>query len=134
MKEITSGYTATAETTVTLETLACTVRSGSLQVFATPMMAALMEEAACNAVAPFLEEGETTVGTELNIQHTAATPQGLTVTAQAELVSANGRELLLNVTAYDDAGTIGHGTHKRFVVYAEKFQAKAEKRGTDLRQ
>lgn len=133
MKEITPGYTASAEVTVTSEQLACTVKSGSLQVFATPMMAALMEQAACKAVAPFLEEGETTVGTELNIQHTAATPQGMTVTAKAELLGANGRELLLNVTACDNAGEIGHGTHKRFVVYAEKFQAKAEKRGTDVR-
>lgn len=133
MKEITPGYTATAEAIVTPETFACTVRSGSLQVFATPMMAALMEEAACYAAVPFLEGDETTVGTELNIRHTAATPQGLTVIAKAELVSANGRELMFNVTAYDDAGEIGSGTHKRFVVHEEKFQAKAEKRGADVR-
>lgn len=131
MKEITPGYKATATTLITPDKLASTVGSGSLNVFATPMMAALMEAAACNAVAPFLEERETTVGTELNIQHTAATPQGREVTAEAELLSANGRELTLRVTARDSVGEIGQGMHKRFVVYAEKFQAKAEKRGAD---
>lgn len=132
MKEIIIGNTGTAKTVVTPEKLAVSVGSGSLKVFATPMMAALMEAAACEAIAPFLEEGETTVGTELNIQHTAATPEGLEVTAEAELLSANGRELIFRVSAHDSVGEIGSGTHKRFVVYSEKFQAKAEKRGSDV--
>lgn len=131
MKEITSGCRATATTAVTPDKLAAAVGSGSLNVFATPMMAALMEAAACNAVAPFLEDGETTVGTELNIQHTAATPQGMEVTAEAEILSVNGRELTLRVSARDSVGEIGQGIHKRFVVFSEKFQEKAEKRGTD---
>lgn len=129
MREITPGYTAEISAEVTADKLASAVGSGSLDVFATPMMAALMEQAACAAVAPFLEEGETTVGTELSIRHTAATPQGMTVTAKAELVSANGRELVLNVSASDSVGEIGSGTHKRFVVYAERFQKKTEERG-----
>lgn len=129
MKEIIPGLSATAHTNVTPEKLASAVGSGSLQVFATPMMAALMEEAACRAVAPFLEEGETTVGTELGIRHTAATPQGLMVIAEAELVSVNGREITLNVTARDSVGEIGSGTHKRFVVDAARFQAKTDGRG-----
>ena len=129
MREITPGYTAEVSAEVTADKLASAVGSGSLDVFATPMMAALMEQAACAAVAPFLEEGETTVGTELSIRHTAATPKGMTVTAKAELVSANGRELVLNVSAFDTAGEIGSGTHKRFVVYAERFQQKTEARG-----
>lgn len=129
MKEIITGLRATAHLTVDEAATAKIVGSGSLNVFATPMMAALMEQAACHAVAPFLEEGETTVGTELNIRHTAATPQGLMVIAEAELVSQNGREILLNVTARDSVGEIGTGTHKRFVVNAEKFQSKADGRG-----
>lgn len=129
MKEIIPGMRATAHLTVTDQTTAKTVGSGSLNVLATPMMAALMEKAACNAVAPFLEEGETTVGTELNIRHTAATPQGLLVIAEAELVSQNGREITLNVTARDSVGEIGSGIHKRFVVDAEKFQSKTDGRG-----
>ncbi|MBR3629680.1 MAG: thioesterase family protein [Oscillospiraceae bacterium] len=129
MREITPGYTAEVSVTVTADKLASAVGSGSLDVFATPMMAALMEQAACEAAAPFLEEGETTVGTELSIRHTAATPQGMTVTARAELLSANGRELTLRVSASDTAGEIGSGTHKRFVVDAERFRKKAEARG-----
>jgi predicted thioesterase len=129
MKEITIGTKASAVMPVTEDKTAKTVGSGSLLVFATPMMAALMEKAACEALAAFLEDGETTVGTELNIQHTAATPVGLTVTAEAEVTAVNGREITFKVTARDDAGEIGSGTHKRFLVFAEKFQNKANGRG-----
>jgi predicted thioesterase len=93
------------------------------------MMAALMEEAACNAVAPFLSEGETTVGTKLDISHDAATPVGLTVTATAEITGVNGREISYHVTAEDGVGVIGSGVHKRFLVDAERFLSKAQKRG-----
>ena len=103
--------------------------SGSLPVFATPMMAALMEEAACNAIAPFLSEGETTVGTKLDISHDAATPEGLTVTATAEITGVSGREISYHVTAEDGVGVIGSGTHKRFLVDADRFLNKAQKRG-----
>ena len=85
MEPITIGSKGTASVQVDETNLAVAVGSGSLPVFATPMMAALMEEAACNAVAPFLSEGETTVGTKLDISHDAATPVGLTVTATAEI-------------------------------------------------
>lgn len=129
MKEITIGAKAAAQMPVTEEKTAKQVGSGSLLVFATPMMAALMEQAACEALAPFLESGETTVGTELNIQHTAATPVGLNVTAEAEVTAVNGREIAFKVTARDDAGEIGSGTHKRFLVFTEKFQNKANGRG-----
>lgn len=129
MKDITIGTKAAAQMPVTEDKTAKQVGSGDLLVFATPMMAALMEKAACEALAPFLEEGETTVGTELNIQHTAATPVGLTVKATAEVTAVNGREIAFTVTAQDDAGQIGSGTHKRFLVFAEKFQSKANGRG-----
>lgn len=129
MKEITTGAKAAATMQVTAEKTAKTVGSGSLNVFATPMMAALMERAACEALAPYLEGDETTVGTELNIRHTAATPVGLTVTAEAEVTAVNGREIAFSVKAFDSVGEIGSGTHKRFVVFAEKFQAKTDGRG-----
>lgn len=129
MKEMTIGYKGTATTTAAETKLAVTVGSGSLRVFATPMMAALMEEAACNAVAPFLEGDETTVGTQLHIDHTAATPEGMQVTAEAEITAVNGREISLNVRAFDEVGEIGSGTHKRFVVFSEKFQNKTNQRG-----
>lgn len=129
MKDISIGTKGTAQMKVTPERLACAVGSGSLAVFATPMMTAVMEAAACNAIAAALEGEETTVGTALDIQHTAATPQGMTVTAEAEVTAVNGRELTFRVTASDDAGEIGSGTHKRFVVYAGRFQEKTDKRG-----
>ena len=125
------GNLGQAQTTVTAEKLAITVGSGSLRVYATPMLTALMEAAACKAAAPYLEEGETTVGTALDIHHTAATPEGMEVTASAELTEINGRELIFRVTAWDSAGEIGYGTHKRFVVNSGRFQEKAEKRGKD---
>lgn len=129
MKEITIGAKGTAVTTASEQKLAVSVKSGSLRVFATPMMAALMEEAACNALAPYLEGDETTVGTQLCIDHSAATPEGMQVTAEAEVTAVNGREICLNVRAFDEAGEIGSGTHKRFVVFSEKFQNKTNQRG-----
>lgn len=129
MKDMTIGFTASAETTATADKLAVSVGSGSLKVFATPMMAALMEAAACSAVSPFLEDGETTVGTQLCIDHVVATPEGMKVTAEAEITAVSGREISLNVRAFDEAGEIGRGTHKRFVVFAEKFQSKTNQKG-----
>lgn len=129
MEPITIGATGTASVMVDMPNLAMTVGSGSLPVFATPMMASLMEQAACNAVAPFLAEGETTVGTKLEISHDAATPPGLMVTATAEVTAVSGREISFHVTAEDGVGVIGSGTHKRFLVDAERFTLKARKRG-----
>ena len=129
MKEILVGETAEVYTRVTTDKLAIAVGSGSLKVFATPAMAALMEEAACAAVKPFLAENETTVGTALNIMHVSATPMGMTVFAEAEIIAVNGREITFNVVARDAIEEIGHGTHKRFVVNSEKFQSKTDTKG-----
>lgn len=101
--------------------------SGSLEVFATPAMTALMENAAMNAVAASLPEGSTTVGTRLDIAHTRATAPGETVTAEARLVEVEGRRLVFEVEARDSMGTIGRGMHERFVVDREKFMAKLKK-------
>lgn len=98
--------------------------SGTLKVFATPAMIALMENTAMNAAAAYLGEGETTVGTEINVKHLSATPVGGTVTCEAELSETDGRRLVFNVRAFDDKGVIGEGTHERFVVKTEKFLAK----------
>lgn len=124
MKEIKIGMSATEETTVTLENTAGTVGSGSLDVFATPMMVALMEKAAAAAVAGCMENDETTVGTKLDIAHVSATPTGMKVKAFAEVTEVNGREITFRVTAEDEAGEIGGGVHKRFVVFGEKFMSK----------
>lgn len=126
MKEIKIGMNAKAQTRVKKENLAVTVGSGSLEVFATPMMTALMEKAAAAAVADCMENDETTVGTMLEISHVSATPEGMNVTACAEVTSVNGREITFSVKAEDESGLIGEGTHKRFVVYGEKFMSKAK--------
>ncbi len=115
---------ATVKELVTEKNTAATVGSGSLQVYATPAMLALMEKAACIAVAPLLDEGATTVGTLLNVSHLAATPVGMEVSATAELISQEGRKFIFRVTASDESGIIGEGTHERFSVMAQKFTDK----------
>lgn len=123
-----TGAKYISETVVTDENTAIAAGSGSLPVFATPFMVALMENAAANCAEKFLEEGSTTVGTLLNVNHTAATPVGMKVTACAELTEAEGRKLTFKVTAWDEKGEIGSGTHERFIVYSEKFLKKAQER------
>ena len=115
---------ATVKETVTENNTAISVGSGSLKVYATPAMLALMEKAACEAVASILNDGETTVGTLLNVAHTAATPVGMEVSATAELIERDGRKLVFNVTANDESGEIGKGTHERFIVLSERFTEK----------
>ena len=111
---------------VTEENTAVTVGSGSLAVYATPAMAALMERAAAELCQSECPEGWTTVGTELHIQHRAATPVGLAVRAVAEVTAVDGRAISLKVSAYDEREEIGSGTHARFAVAVDKFMAKAE--------
>lgn len=124
MKEIMAGASASMELTVGEKELASAMGSGSLDVFATPAMIALMENAAALCAEPYLEGDETTVGTELNVKHLSATPKGMKVTAEAQLTEVNGRELVFTVKAADEAGLIGEGTHKRFVVYSKRFMEK----------
>ena len=116
------GAVSQAVILVTKATTVAAMRSGSLPVFATPAMIALMEEAACACIAPFLKEGETTVGTSLNIV-------GMHVYAEARLTAVEGRKLSFQVRAWDDAGEVGAGAHERFLVKEEKFVAKAQAKG-----
>lgn len=102
--------------------------SGTLKVFATPAMIALMEKTAWMSVAEHLEEGSGTVGTALNVLHTAATPLGMEVTCESELVAIDGRKLTFHIVAKDEAGVIGEGQHERFIVINEKFQEKADRK------
>ncbi len=124
MKTIECGIKGTAEIEVSAAELAVNVGSGSLDVFATPAMIMLMEKAACSCLDDYLENDETTVGTALDVRHISATPLGMKVSAEALLTEINGREFTFNVTASDEAGKIGEGIHKRFLVYGEKFMAK----------
>lgn len=127
---MTTGIKGKAETIVCTENTAKTMGSGTLEVFATPAMVTLMEEAAWKCVAAELEPGTGTVGTSMQIKHLSATPLGMHVTAECELVEIDGRRLVFSVQASDEAGLIGTGTHERFIVAEEKFVAKANsKRG-----
>lgn len=124
LQELKPGLTGTAETVVRETNTALAMGSGSLHVFATPSMIALMEQAACNAVAACLDEESTSVGTLVNITHDAATGMGKAVTATATLVEVQGRKLVFEITAADEDKQIGKGTHERFIVNKEKFMAK----------
>ena len=119
--EITVGLKGEASTLVEREDTAQEVGSGSLLVYATPCMVALMEGAACNALEGVLPEDKTSVGIELSISHIAATPVGMEVRAEAEITSVEKNILTYTVTAYDESGKIGEGTHKRAVITAQKF-------------
>ena len=119
--EITVGMKGEVSTLVEREDTAYEVGSGSLLVYATPCMVALMEGAACEAIAEALPEGKTSVGTELNIRHLAATPVGLEVRAEAEVTEVDGNSITFQITAYDEAGKIGEGIHKRAVITAQRF-------------
>ena len=88
-------------------------------------MIALMEKTCLLSVRPFLDEGQDTVGTQVHVSHTAATPVGMRVYCDSELIEIDRRRLVFRVTARDDAGVVGEGTHERFVIDTERFQAKA---------
>jgi predicted thioesterase len=119
--EIIVGMKGEVSTIVEREDTAAEVGSGSLLVYATPCMVALMEGAACEAIAECLGEDKTSVGTELNISHISATPVGLEVRAEAEVTAVEGKIITFAVTAYDEAGKIGEGTHKRCIVASQRF-------------
>ena len=123
--EITIGLKAEVSTVVEREDTAAEVGSGDLLVYATPCMAALMEGAACEAIADALSETQTTVGTALNIEHISATPVGLEVRAEAEVTAVEGKVITFAVRAFDEVGEIGHGTHKRVIINSQKFLEKA---------
>ena len=119
-----TGMKGTKTLTVTPEMTAERVGSGLLPVYATPMMIAEMENVSSMSVAPYLQEGEGTVGTKINVSHVSATPVGMEVRIETELTEIDRRRLVFSVRAYDEAGLIGEGEHERFVIQNEKFLAK----------
>lgn len=122
--EITTGLKGEAFTQVDREDTAKEVGSGALLVYATPCMVALMEGAACEAIAACLPDSQTSVGTALNIEHISATPVGLEVRAEAEVIAVEGKKITFSVRAFDEAGEIGRGTHARVIVSSQKFLEK----------
>lgn len=118
------GLRYESRTTVSTANSAKTLGSGDMDVFATPAMVALMENAAMLAVRDHLPEGSATVGTQISTSHLKASPLGASITASAELIEVDGRRLTFAVKAWDEKGTIGEGTHTRFVVDRERFLSK----------
>ena len=122
------GKTAAVSTIVDKNNTAAAVWSGSLDVFSTPMMIALMEQAACECLADGLDPGQTSVCTDINVSHTAASPVGAEITATATIEAVHGRRFEFTVTASDTSGEIGRGKHTRYIVETDKFMKKAETR------
>lgn len=119
--EITVGMKGEVCTMAEREDTALEVGSGSLLVYATPCMVALMEGAACEAIAAAMPEEKTSVGTYLEISHISATPVGLEVRAEAEVTAVEGSIITFSVVAYDEAGKIGEGIHKRAIINTQRF-------------
>ena len=120
------GMSNTVEAQSTEETTALEMKSGSLKVLATPVMMCLMEQAAAELVERNLPDDLTSVGIAVNISHKAPTPIGLSVRAEAVITKVDGRKITFDVKAFDGVDEIGSGTHERFIVNKEKFQAKAD--------
>jgi predicted thioesterase len=128
--ELRPGLTGEARTVVDASNIASAYGSGSIDVFSTPAMIGLMENAARNCVDPNLPSGSITVGTRVDVRHLAATPVGMTVVARAELTQVDGRRLVFTVTASDGSETIGDGTHERAIVDAARLLARASAKST----
>lgn len=125
--QLTTGIKGMESVVVNETNTAKNVGSGTLEVFATPSMVALMEQTAWKSVEKELEEGYGTVGIRLEVSHDAPTPLGMRVTCESKLVKVEGRKLTFEVRAYDDRGEIGKGIHERFIVNEKSFQEKAQR-------
>lgn len=121
---IEKGLKNTEQFEVTENLTAASLGSGLLPVLSTPAMIAFMEGVCQHSVQPYLREGYGTVGAELNVRHVSATPVGMRVKAECELVSVDGNMYTFEVRAFDETGLIGEGTHKRCVINDEKFMKK----------
>jgi fluoroacetyl-CoA thioesterase len=130
--DLKTGMTAQVEKVVGEDDTAVKFGSGSVKVFATPMMVALMENAALSTVDPHLGEGFATVGLSLNVKHMAATPVGMKVSAKAELLSIEGKKLTFSIEAYDEQEKIGEGTHERYIIELSKFLERASRKGGNI--
>lgn len=119
------GLKGREQVIVSLSKSAKEMGSGSLDVFATPALVALMEAASVNCVAGHLEQGKTTVGMSIDVKHTSPTPLGMTAGAESELAEIDGKRLVFKITAYDNAGVIGTAVHERMIVDGAKLTEKA---------
>ena len=120
------GIKNTRSEVVVPEKTAAAVGSGLLEVYATPQMIALIEGTAAGSVMEYLPEGDGTVGTSLNVKHLSATPVGMTIRCETELIEVDRRRLVFEAKVYDDAGLVGEGIHERFIIHNAPFMEKAQ--------
>lgn len=123
-----NGIKGYEEMTVSPDMSARHVGSGTVQVLATSMMIALMEKTCRLSVKPFLDAGQETVGTLVQVRHLAATPVGMTVRCESEVTETDRRRIVFKVAVYDAEGMVGEGIHERFIIDEARFLAKAEAR------
>ena len=128
MSELNRGVRGTQQEIVTQKNIARALGSGGLEVYATPSMITLMEYTAMESVKPYLQPGSSTVGTRLDVKHLSATPIGMTVRCETELIEIDRRRLVFLCRAFDDAGLIGEGTQERFIVDNDKFMEKTQQK------
>jgi len=127
-EEVKIGLKGEAHTVVSAKNTANQFAEGIAEVFATPMMIGLMEGAAAEAVAALLAEGQSTVGTLVNVKHLAATPLGQQVRAEAEVIEVEGKRIVFKVTAYDESEKIGEGIHERYIIDMGRFMERVQKK------
>lgn len=128
MADLKPGLVGEAALVVQATHTASHLGSGGVEVLATPVMIALMEEAARSSVDSRLDQGQMSVGVNLNVSHLAATPVGMQVTARAELVAVDGRKLTFKVEAHDEREKIGEGSHSRAVINLDRFMARVQEK------
>ena len=121
---VTIGIKGREEAVVLPELTAKHIGSGTVPVLATPMMIALMEKTCRLSVKPFLDEGQETVGTHVNVSHDSATPEGMKVWWESEVIEVDRRKITFKVAVYDADGIVGQGTHERFIIDERKFGEK----------
>ncbi len=124
--ELQVGMTGESHTTVTNDLTAKKMGSGSLLVYSTPAMIALMEAAAVNAIEPYLAAGQTTVGIQIEVRHISASPVGEQVRAEAQVMAVEGKRVLFAVRAWDEQEMIGEGSHTRYLIDEEKFMERVQ--------
>lgn len=129
MKNIIVTTQYTQEIVVEESMLAKNVGSGIVNVYATPMMIAFMENTAVKCLEPFMEDGETSVGVQMNTSHDAATPVGMKVCVTATITAVDRKKISFEIIAKDEKDTIGKATHERFIVNKAKFEQKAQAKG-----
>ena len=115
------GIKGTKEIVVTEDVTAKKFASGALEVYATPAMIALIEDTAFSSIQDQLEEGQGTVGINVNVSHLAATPMGMKVRCETELIDIDRKRLVFHAVVYDEIEKIGEGTHERFIIDNDKF-------------